>query len=260
MTTTATTAAATVAVSQAHFRGANDDGDFNEDLSEQQDVCGEEGYSCMVDYDCCGSYKCDGSTDRCIRETNESFCRPQGDSCTTDSQCCGAIACISSRCAFGTSATCKKPGGYCEQDYACCDDLECGVSHHCVLVNDNGCGTQGEYCIDDHLGNVNGALTEPFHEAACCDSWKCNGSQCVTAGRSQCKLRNDFCDGFNDQCCGDLICDGRTLKCTDPTSSGTCLEEKTGDFCASAQECDCDGMRTSPVPSYWACWLVGNGR
>jgi hypothetical protein len=200
-------------------------------------LCYEQGEYCEKDYECCGSYKCDGSI--CIRETNEGYCRPQGGSCRVDTQCCGSLACIRSRCS-GTATTCKKPGGYCEQDYGCCDDLECGVSHHCVRVN-QPCRTQGQFCVDDHA-YLPEFDQENIHEADCCDGWKCQGSRCVKAGRSQCKLLDDYCDDL-DQCCGDLICDGVTSTCTNRASPSTCLEEKTGDFCTSFRDCDCDGMR-----------------
>jgi hypothetical protein len=192
--------------------------------------CHEEGDTCEEDYECCASFKCDGYS--CIRETNEGYCRPKDDSCNDDFQCCGVQACVRARCS-GLTTTCKKPGGYCEEDYECCDALECGVSHHCVIV-DSKCKAQGEDCNGFHIAEPEVDPDEyPFQPEDCCDGLQCKDSQCIQAGRSQCKLQNSYCDR-STQCCGDLICSDNF--CIKPEPGDTeCTD--LGEFCGERGCC-----------------------
>jgi hypothetical protein len=205
----------------------------------REPTCHEEGDYCEENYECCGSYQCEDSI--CTRDVlSFGECRAAGGSCRNDNQCCGTVACTNRRCSGTTD--CKKLGGYCEVDSQCCEGLECGVSNHCVKVN-IGCSAQGEYC--ENIGIFSSLQATPL-DPPCCDGFKCNrGARCIRAGVSQCKLLDDYCDSFNDQCCGDLVCDRNTFTCTDANPDGPtqCLEEKTGDFCTSYRDCNCDGMR-----------------
>ncbi len=157
--------------------------------------CGDEG-------DYCGpkSNECCNEGLECI----EDFCAipPCGEVGDTELECCDGLICLDGACAE-PEPLCSAEGEPCKDDTGCCDDLICGDSGTCEVIEDT-CLLEGETCETDD---------------ECCDGICCAGA---------CRAIECCIDepNPNDRCpegtsCFEGICEGVAEFCEDDSTCGT---------------------------------------